>query len=608
MLQADKKDADALNCQVVATMMKDDFKAALKLIDGLPSDKNFAFHRLYCLYKLKQNVKALKFISSTNDRSKSKGFWHIEAQLRYRLGQYAESAAIYEKQFAPAKPTNKTRPYQADVRANYLACLSQTDANKSISFAEGLKETEWTYSLTYNLAAPLVEAGRLKKAGSVLEKSAELCEKEFKEEGGEDAEELKSELDAVHVMQAYVRHLSGNLEEAEKAYRSLLTSDDKPVVATASTNLVALKQGTGDAKALSSKAVGTALASLSPQQRAAIQMNHCLVSLAGKRGKDLKSSYSSLTRQFQHSDAPALAYASILINEGGKDGPARAEEVLSGHIEACGDSKALPARVALAGVLIKERRVDDGIAVLAGLGEDMLRQPAVVGTIMRLQRRAGHLDKAAEELDAAIGYWKAKGEKGVVATLQSANAELKFRLGEHKAAAEAYEAMAMATGEVKHLCGLVASSSHFDIDKATKFAKKLPALDEPEDLKALENLPVFGAKAEVQKFSADAKAVPKRKRKRKKRLPKNYDPEDTPDPERWLPKWERSYNKRGRGKRRNKNAMLRGPQGGAVRADLAASLDKSKNPDKVDEKKSPATANLGSRNNKRRNRKKKGKK
>ena len=44
----------------------------------------------------------------------------------------------------------------------------------------------------------------------------------------------------------------------------------------------------------------------------------------------------------------------------------------------------------------------------------------------------------------------------------------------------------------------------------------------------------------------------KRKRKQKTRLPKNFDPENPgppPDPERWLPKWQRSEYKR---KRRNR--------------------------------------------------------
>lgn len=55
--------------------------------------------------------------------------------------------------------------------------------------------------------------------------------------------------------------------------------------------------------------------------------------------------------------------------------------------------------------------------------------------------------------------------------------------------------------------------------------------------------------------------INKKKKKRKPLLPKNYDPSVPPDPERWLPKYERSSYK-AKGKR--KQQLLKGPQGAAV--------------------------------------------
>lgn len=52
----------------------------------------------------------------------------------------------------------------------------------------------------------------------------------------------------------------------------------------------------------------------------------------------------------------------------------------------------------------------------------------------------------------------------------------------------------------------------------------------------------------------------KRKRKRQIRLPKGFDPENPgppPDPERWLPKWQRSDFKRKRKGRKDKVNTLR---------------------------------------------------
>ncbi|VDP49428.1 unnamed protein product [Soboliphyme baturini] len=53
----------------------------------------------------------------------------------------------------------------------------------------------------------------------------------------------------------------------------------------------------------------------------------------------------------------------------------------------------------------------------------------------------------------------------------------------------------------------------------------------------------------------------KRKRKRKVRLPKNYDPNVPPDPERWLPKYERSAYKKRKDKRAREREIGRGTQG-----------------------------------------------
>ena len=59
-------------------------------------------------------------------------------------------------------------------------------------------------------------------------------------------------------------------------------------------------------------------------------------------------------------------------------------------------------------------------------------------------------------------------------------------------------------------------------------------------------------KAGGQRAEGEQEAA-KKKRKRKQRLPKGFDPENpgpVPDPERWLPKWQRSDAKRRRGQRR----------------------------------------------------------
>jgi len=82
------------------------------------------------------------------------------------------------------------------------------------------------------------------------------------------------------------------------------------------------------------------------------------------------------------------------------------------------------------------------------------------------------------------------------------------------------------------------------------------------DADALENLPAPRFAGKQDSTVADTKkkegAEQKKKTKKKKKLfPKNYNPAVPPDPERWLPKWQRSYFK----KKQRKGVLGKGPQG-----------------------------------------------
>lgn len=66
-------------------------------------------------------------------------------------------------------------------------------------------------------------------------------------------------------------------------------------------------------------------------------------------------------------------------------------------------------------------------------------------------------------------------------------------------------------------------------------------------------------KSPANKINNQVSEKVKKKKKRKVRLPKNYDPNTTPDKERWLPLRERSYYK---GRRNKKKAGIgKGTQG-----------------------------------------------
>ncbi|ODV91448.1 hypothetical protein CANCADRAFT_71127 [Tortispora caseinolytica NRRL Y-17796] len=121
--------------------------------------------------------------------------------------------------------------------------------------------------------------------------------------------------------------------------------------------------------------------------------------------------------------------------------------------------------------------------------------------------------------------------------------------------------------------GIVATSVWQSIDKAEEMSSSLPSVEELTSSIDVTNLLSAGLAKPVS-TTADIKTEPStikpdRETKIKGKLPKNYDPNRQPDPERWLPMRDRSYYKP---KRKDRKKVLGATQGaGKVSEDLAVS-------------------------------------
>jgi len=147
--------------------------------------------------------------------------------------------------------------------------------------------------------------------------------------------------------------------------------------------------------------------------------------------------------------------------------------------------------------------------------------------------------------------------------------------------------------DAQALAGLVIATSHFDSGLANEHFARLelmsPAMQEDDemlDAEALERaaLPRSGKaprtadrKRPGDEEATSARAKKKRRRRKPPIYPKGFDPEHPgppPDPERWLPKRERStYRQRKKDKRAG---ISRGPQGsatGAAKVDARATTN-----------------------------------
>lgn len=305
---------------------------------------------------------------------------------------------------------------------------------------------------------------------------------------------------------------------------------------------------------------------------------------------------------FADSVMPVLLQAAVLVREN-KSG--KAEEILGQFAEKFPDKAkvVLLARAQIAAVAGHPQIAAESLSKIA----DIQHLPATVATIVSLKERAGDIDGAEAVFDSAIQWWSnAMTEDNKLTVIMQEAASFKLKHGREKEAARLYEELVKSHGSVQALIGLVTTAARVDVEKAEAYEKQLKPLPglKGVDVESLER--TSGAK-HIQSDSrvgiteayeeSKNKEKAKKKRKRKPRYPKGFDPANPgppPDPERWLPKRERSSY---RPKRKDKRAaQVRGSQGAVVREKHeAAGSDTSANTS--NSKSDQATTSKGSSQN-----------
>lgn len=205
---------------------------------------------------------------------------------------------------------------------------------------------------------------------------------------------------------------------------------------------------------------------------------------------------------------------------------------------------------------------------------DIQHFPGTVATIVALKERAGDNEGAAAVLDSAIKWWSdSMTEDNKLSILMPEAASFKLRHGQEEEASRLYEEIVKNHNSTDALVGLVTTLARVNVEKAETYEKQLKPLPglKSVDVDNLEKTsgakPIEGA-ATVAVEDVKSKEKAKRKRKRKPKYPKGFDPANPgppPDPERWLPRRERSSY---RPKRKDKRAaQIRGAQGAVTKQD-----------------------------------------
>ncbi|XP_006438128.2 signal recognition particle subunit SRP72 [Citrus clementina] len=538
VLSTNPSDEDAMRCKVVALIKADNIDDALSTIQS--SQKftfDFNYLKAYCLYRQNRLDEALE---SLKIQENNPATMLLKSQILYRSGEMDACVEFYQK-----LQKSKIDSLEINFVAGLISAGRASEVQKTLDLLR-VKATS-SFELAYNTACSLAEMNKYTEAEQLLLTARRIGQETLTDDNFAE-DDIEIELAPIAVQLAYVQQLLGNTQEAFGAYTDIIKRNlaDESSFAVAVNNLVALKgpKDVNDSlkkldrikeKDMQNFQLARVLdLKLSPKQREAIYANRVLLLLHANKMDQARELVAALPDMFPDSVMPLLLQAAVLVREN-KAG--KAEELLGQFSEKLPDKSKiiLLARAQVAAAANHPFIAAESLAKIP----DIQHMPATLSVIMQ---------------EAA---------------------SFKLRHGREEDASHLFEELVKTHGSIEALVGLVTTSAHVDVDKAESYEKRLKplpglngvdvdSLEKTSGAKHVESASYF----EVNEAHGEGKNKDKakKKRKRKPRYPKGFDPANPgppPDPERWLPKRERSsYRPRRKDKRA---AQVRGSQGAVVR-------------------------------------------
>ncbi|NWT36934.1 SRP72 protein, partial [Chroicocephalus maculipennis] len=592
ILQINKDDVTALQCKVVCLIQNGNFKEALSVINThtkvLTSDI-IAFEKAYCEYRLNRIENALKTIQSASQQTDK--LKELYGQVLYRLERYDDCLAAYRDLIR-----NSQDEYEEERKTNLSAVVAaQSTWEKVMPEDLGLREA--TYELCYNSACALIGQGKLNEAMKKLQKAEELCRQSLSEDSDVTEEDIEAELAIIHGQMAYIMQLQGRTEDALQLYNQIikLKPTDVGLLAVIANNIITINkdQNVFDSK----KKVKLTNAEgvehkLSKKQLQAIEFNKALLAMYTNQADQCRKLSASLQSQSPEHLLPVLIQAAQLCRE---KQHAKAVVLLQDFADQH-PASAAEIKLTMAQLKIAQGSITKACMILRSI-EELQHKPGMVSALVTMYSHEEDIDSAIEVFTQAIQWYQQfqartnysccvfQPKSPVHLSLIREAANFKLKHGRKKEAiSDLEELWKQNPKDVHTLAQLISAYSLVDPEKAKVLSKHLPSSDTLSlkvDVDALENS--HGAtyvRKKAGKLTGDSQQkeqgqgdVKKKKKKKKGKLPKNYDPKVTPDPERWLPMRERSYY-RGRKKGKKKDQVGKGTQGSTTAG--SSELDASK--------------------------------
>ncbi|CAH9128624.1 unnamed protein product [Cuscuta epithymum] len=594
ILVAAPGDEDAVRCKVVALIEAYKVDEALESIydNSKRTSIDLTFLKAYCLYQQNKFSEALEILKG-NEESSAKML--LESQILYRLGKADECVDIY----------SKLQKSKIDsLETNMVACfVSAGRAPEVQGYLDSIRARPTrSFELPFNTACSLIQNQKYNNAEQLLLSARRIGQEVLMEDNVPD-DEIEMKLAPISVQLAFVQQILGK-EEARESYTdfivrrladeaSLAEAVSESSLAVAINNLIALRghkdvsdslkkldlliEKSDDGPLRFRLAQGLEL-KLSPKQRETIYTNWVLLLLHSNKMDKARELVAALPGIFPHSVVPTLLQAALHVRE---NKAVKAEEVLGQFVDKFPEKSkvVLLARAQIAASAGHPQVAADSLGKLP----EIQHKPATVATLVSLKERAGDIDGADSVFNAAIDWWSnpmTEEDNNNLNIITQEAAKFKHRHGRREEAARLYEDLVKRHGGMDALVGLIQTTAQLDVEKAEAYEKKLKPLpglqavniDTLEKTSGAKNVDDGATRIIPESYETKTKEKPKKKRKRKPRYPKGFDPANPgppPDPERWLPKRERSSY---RPKRKDKRvAQVRGSQGAVVKETLGGS-------------------------------------
>uniref|UniRef100_A0A182YQM3 Signal recognition particle subunit SRP72 n=1 Tax=Anopheles stephensi TaxID=30069 RepID=A0A182YQM3_ANOST len=624
----------AAKCKLVCLIQNGKFEEVLKFIERGTAIPDTTFEKAYSEYRLNRAEDAFRTIQSTVPSGGGGGGgggaeqWaglapnvkELLAQILYRLERFDECFELYRNIIK-----NTHDDYDDERRTNMSAvaanrCIVGGGADKQQQLA-GMNLPEDTYELTYNAACALAGRKEYGEAERKLRTSEKMCRDSLEEDGASE-EDIIDEITIIKVQLAYCLQMQGRVKEASALYADALRhkTNDAALTAVVSNNLVVINRDQNVFDSRKKMKVATseqAEQKLTSRQRKAIAFNNCLLAYFASPAE------CGLLASRLANAHPDLEFQSLLVrvSQLARDKKYReAVELLEGYAQRLpGDSTAelLQVRFAIVQLQLVAGNRRAAIETLESLGEARY-QPGVVSALVTLHLGLDNKQAASELLKGAVDWYKrqksgATISDGDLSDMWRQAASFHLRGGEPETAAKSLEELLRThPNDMKLLAQLVIAYAQFDPKRAQQASKRLPALDTlttVSEIDALEatnwmmiakavrrkqNVPGGGRTTGDQSPGAgtpsaeqQAAARKQKRKKRKGKLPKNYIIGVLPDPERWLPRYERTGYRKKRDRRVKE--VIKGSQGTtsgqADQFDMSKAYNQTKN--------SPATPGAG---------------